>query len=189
MRSQQWKDTRPYFYPRPPRGGRRAKRWSACGLYGISTHALREEGDLSGSCTLDCNTQISTHALREEGDHGFGGHHVGRLYISTHALREEGDVICPTYSRYGQISTHALREEGDFQKMMKDAEAGISTHALREEGDLVLGVDVADALLISTHALREEGDKRWLPGPASCSNFYPRPPRGGRRGGGTAWLQ
>ena len=34
---------------------------------------------------------------------------------------------------------------------------------------------------ISIHALREEGDRKG-PAPAcSCSYFYPRPPRGGRR--------
>ena len=35
---------------------------------------------------------------------------------------------------------------------------------------------------ISIHALREEGDARCIPWPTMGSNFYPRPPRGGRRG-------
>ena len=55
----------------------------------------------------------------------------------------------------------------------------ISIHALREEGD-----DWAKNLgiyqEISIHALREEGDHNILPGRAPVSNFYPRPPRGGR---------
>ena len=34
---------------------------------------------------------------------------------------------------------------------------------------------------ISIHALREEGDLFPFPFPASRRNFYPRPPRGGRR--------
>ena len=33
---------------------------------------------------------------------------------------------------------------------------------------------------ISIHALREEGDLRCPPTPSPTSNFYPRPPRGGR---------
>ena len=80
-----------YFYPRPPRGGRRA----ACSFsvrlilflstpsarratflfvdlqvfFGISIHALREEGD--GFCLIAHRPiRISIHALREEGDHG-----------------------------------------------------------------------------------------------------------------------
>ena len=36
---------------------------------------------------------------------------------------------------------------------------------------------------ISTHALREEGDASYRPLSATACNFYPRPPRGGRRPG------
>ena len=82
----------------------------------------------------------------------------GCLRISIHALREEGDPTAPSSITVPSISIHALREEGDG-------------------GDLVDG----HVLTISIHALREEGDR-------SCSrrvlywwNFYPRPPRGGRR--------
>ena len=41
------------FYPRPPRGGRRLRRW--CGQHNsdISIHALREEGDDHGWLTPD----------------------------------------------------------------------------------------------------------------------------------------
>ena len=35
---------------------------------GISTHALREEGDLKGQLISGKDQVISTHALREEGD-------------------------------------------------------------------------------------------------------------------------
>ena len=35
--------------------------------------------------------------------------------------------------------------------------------------------------IISIHALREEGDKYWMQGREPEFNFYPRPPRGGRR--------
>ena len=34
-----------YFYPRPPRGGRRLSKLAECVLDKISIHALREEGD------------------------------------------------------------------------------------------------------------------------------------------------
>ena len=56
----------------------------------------------------------------------------------------------------------------------------ISIHALREEGD-------TNALLgqwkdsISIHALREEGDQAGAFTAVSVRDFYPRPPRGGRR--------
>ena len=57
-----------YFYPRPPRGGRRARSRGTPGTIAISIHALREEGD--GVLLRACPdvVGISIHALREEGD-------------------------------------------------------------------------------------------------------------------------
>ena len=56
-----------HFYPRPPRGGRPARREPLKGAANISIHALREEGDLNE--LPDGNKEeISIHALREEGD-------------------------------------------------------------------------------------------------------------------------
>ena len=56
------------------------------------------------------------------------------------------------------ISIHALREEGDPREREQHHRRDISIHALREEGDQ--GPD------------RPQGRRR---------DFYPRPPRGGRR--------
>ena len=39
-------------------------------------------------------SKISTHALREEGDLGFVVKSIDPKHISTHALREEGDGLC-----------------------------------------------------------------------------------------------
>ena len=55
----------------------------------------------------------------------------------------------------------------------------ISIHALRVEGD-VLGLDGATLVIISIHALRVEGDASGSAGRSYVSNFYPRPPGGGR---------
>ena len=56
-----------YFYPRPPRGGRRCSAAGCAFERVISIHALREEGDGNGVPVhrVQC---ISIHALREEGD-------------------------------------------------------------------------------------------------------------------------
>ena len=89
--------THGYFYPRPPRGGRRL-------VYGrqrrgklISIHALREEGDIGGNFPRKSPQKISIHALREEGD--AKQKQLDALQrISIHALREEGDgLISPLY--------------------------------------------------------------------------------------------
>ena len=55
------------FYPRPPRGGRPPALFSSSRHARISIHALREEGDRSGSRSGRARP-ISIHALREEGD-------------------------------------------------------------------------------------------------------------------------
>ena len=56
----------------------------------------------------------------------------------------------------------------------------ISIHALREEGD-ERAAGMGKACAISIHALREEGDDRSSIITLRLRNFYPRPPRGGRR--------
>ena len=56
----------------------------------------------------------------------------------------------------------------------------ISIHALREEGDAFAVTVVVSPLTISIHALREEGDQQQKTGRRCWSDFYPRPPRGGR---------
>ena len=57
----------------------------------------------------------------------------------------------------------------------------ISIHALREEGDFCNRTAYVIPVDISIHALREEGDTRAAATDSTEPDFYPRPPRGGRR--------
>ena len=107
------------------------------------------------------------------------------MLISIHALRTEGD----TRSRAGVSSALYFYPRPPYGG--RPAFCGIShnctrisIHALRTEGDTsVAGCD-RHSQLISIHALRTEGDSR-LPRVVPWSSyFYPRPPYGGRRGGG-----
>ena len=77
------------------------------------------------------------------------------------------------------ISIHALREEGDEPQVRRFSGSSISIHALREEGDFFDGLSALERL-ISIHALREEGDQLSSFSLHKISDFYPRPPRGGR---------
>ena len=132
--------------------------WGLCGIV-ISIHALREEGDGStGQCRLGIH--ISIHALREEGDGAARAALAFPAFISIHALREEGDRPWGRRVGFSFISIHALREEGDRIQSNGYASLEISIHALREEGDSCFGSRLC-----------------WV------RNFYPRPPRGGRRMG------
>ena len=56
----------------------------------------------------------------------------------------------------------------------------ISIHALREEGDQAHRRTKKHGAHISIHALREEGDPVSLVRKSPVTDFYPRPPRGGR---------
>ena len=80
--------------------------------------------------------------------------------ISIHALREEGDlcVIRHYFSLLEFLSTPSARR-ATSPRRQESLMGRISIHALREEGDL------------SPTARKSYG-----------TNFYPRPPRGGRPG-------
>ncbi len=78
------------FYPRPPRGGRRAGISKPPMLQTISIHALREEGDADG-CSAECAVLVflsTPSARRATADNRKLA--KGKI-ISIHALREEGD--------------------------------------------------------------------------------------------------
>ena len=103
---------------------------------------------------------ISTHALREEGD-------IDRIvlrynyaaFLPTPSARR---ATRPPlfYLREFRISTHALREEGDDKRVSTEtvkAEFLPTPSARRATGQLPRACPLL--LAISTHALREEGDK------------------------------
>ena len=102
------------FYPRPPRGGRRAaeqcEEVSDC----ISIHALREEGD-AYKLSQQAATIISIHALREEGDlfHSSSSRCLIKIFLSTPSARRATQSAWLVRMRK-RISIHALREEGDI---------------------------------------------------------------------------
>ena len=101
---------------------------------------------------------ISIHALREEGDVDQGDRIAVLIRISIHALREEGDRHGTAVCRGGYISIHALREEGDFKIVATNFDyfPFLSTPSARRATNTFYYIDGAE------------------------SDFYPRPPRGGR---------
>ena len=79
------------------------------------------------------------------------------------------------------ISIHALREEGDVKKDYYYMLNVISIHALREEGDVIpLLFAMLKSPFLSTPSARRATVIRCYS--LVCQyDFYPRPPRGGRR--------
>ena len=145
------------FYPRPPRGGRQAR----CARFRPANDFYPRPprgGRPSRSAPRTWHRPfLSTPSARRATWRPVKS--GGLSSISIHALREEGDLpFFPASSRRGQfLSTPSARRATPTVSLDHRLEA-ISIHALREEGDT---------------AARSSGS--WP------INFYPRPPRGGRR--------
>ena len=86
------------------------------------------------------------------------------------------------HQRQHCISIHALREEGDSTGAPgPHGPKRISIHALREEGDYCFpSAALARSKFLSTPSARR-ATAATLTLRAQIENFYPRPPRGGRR--------
>ena len=83
-------------------------------------------------------------------------------------------------SKTFEISIHALREEGDLSNKWGAVHTPISIHALREEGDAK--PDFCSAVVVDFYPRPPRGGRRQnVVLAAQVVNFYPRPPRGGRR--------
>ena len=168
------------FYPRPPRGGRR---------YDSATYKFR----LKFLSTPSARRATAATAARQPASSDFyprppRGGRLQRLgqnaacnQISIHALREEGDAK--------PLSVHSPADDfyprpprgGRPRTLMKITGALLflsTPSARRATDDPVQG---HDRISISIHALREEGDSACFCSIPSFRNFYPRPPRGGRR--------
>ena len=145
-----------HFYPRPPGGGRPSASGPVCLFAGISIHALRVEGDRLTRLQAAQQT----------------------LFLSTPSgwRATSSASVSPSPSKFlstpsGWRATFIRRPTGIC--------FDISIHALRVEGDNAVP-DAFQQRKISIHALRVEGDLPQSPRSSTRSDFYPRPPGGGR---------
>ena len=168
-----------HFYPRPPRGGRPHEKPRQSTLAAISIHALREEGDQSLH-------PFVVHCVYFYPRPPRGGRPAARIlsvscvgFLSTPSARR---ATGPSRSflpgcRYFYPRPPRGGRPG-IRHYVTSADGFLSTPSARratERPHLHCRPQV-----ISIHALREEGDQmRRCPLPDS-SDFYPRPPRGGR---------
>ena len=147
-----------YFYPRPPRGGRRTCLYEAGRDEDISIHALREEGD--AAVVLEDYEETK--------------------FLSTPSARRATmySARAPRTSRH--FYPRPPRGGRPFVSLVDKADNKfLSTPSARRATSRARLFDGRED--ISIHALREEGD----PAAQTCARkemyFYPRPPRGGRR--------
>ena len=190
-----------YFYPRPPRGGRRGSAGDHHPLRNFYPRPPRG-GRRCGAACFHLPDMISIHALREEGDRvRVAGEFPRQEFLSTPSARRATDVKATAYNK-ALISIHALREEGDVcwlyirfvaKRFLSTPSARRATSTYRFDSGKVFnfyprpprGGRRAEAAKnrawqISIHALREEGDSAHLAKSGLKLYFYPRPPRGGR---------
>ena len=146
-----------HFYPRPPRGGRPPVSFFSA-IFAYFYPRPPRGGRQSRRAGRVGEQQISIHALREEGDNNF--FHDLLLYFYFYPRPPRGgrraEVQLSLADR--DISIHALREEGDE---MARAKAGLSQEFLSTPSARRATAQNAD-----------NGHQQ--------SDFYPRPPRGGR---------
>ena len=147
----------------------------------ISIHALREEGDfcpcISATLVLLFLSTPSARRATEAQDYP-----TATDCISIHALREEGDPTSPSRASMPDYFYPRPPRGGRQERCSTRSpdQKFLSTPSARR------ATSYSPSLLlwnvISIHALREEGDQIIVKiSREQINNFYPRPPRGGRR--------
>ena len=168
-----------YFYPRPPRGGRLCHVVpDTVVVIFLSTPSARRATCIDARIAF-C-VQISIHALREEGDRASGVHYNRQKDFYPRPPRGGRHHIPGLDVLTNYISIHALREEGDFFGWcdILVMHKFLSTPSARRATTWMQSTDPTKK--ISIHALREEGDQHANHTRYAISDFYPRPPQGGR---------
>ena len=162
------------FYPRPPRGGRRAAdmEYNYSAIF-LSTPSARRATSLPSSSSK-LLTFLSTPSARRAT--GLEDKIMCLKFISIHALREEGDRITRTGRWIDDkfLSTPSARRATTFSPAIIPLPP-ISIHALREEGDRPEPDPDHGCQAISIHALREEGDRFIIASTVSLSIFLSTP--------------
>ena len=129
-------------------------------------------------------SHISIHALREEGD-GFGT--ILRrgmvAFLSTPSARRATMILIWYMNADEDFYPRPPRGGRPGQQTANDTPIGISIHALREEGDVrLLYQRQPPCGFLSTPSARR-ATRRTKQETTEKRDFYPRPPRGGRRRG------
>ena len=193
--------SRTHFYPRPPRGGRRT-----CGRHGQSLrhfYPRPPRGGRPGKAHLCCcGSDFYPRPPRGGRPHLFTDG-AQECVISIHALREEGDMAVASSSSTSVsfLSTPSARRATRLPPKISVVYAFLSTPSARR-ATCDFGLVPVVFLFLSTPSarratmmpIRNRRRRGFLSTPSARratterpaigrhgKNFYPRPPRGGRR--------
>ena len=168
------------FYPRPPRGGRRAARETVDEEEGISIHALREEGDAQAGAT-GCRRDHHFYPRPPRGGRlcRNAKSHSPSLFLSTPSARRATWASMLQTSRRGYFYPRPPRggRLQDFSQIYWLCEF-LSTPSARRATHHPAGYAPAAGFLSTPSARRATYTSRRHR--QHRANFYPRPPRGGR---------
>ena len=148
----------------------------------ISIHALREEGDSIGCATFSGRSNFYPRPPRGGRPVIFIVHPPFGQFLSTPSARRATRArSCAC--RCDTISIHALREEGDYTPSRQQvyAERFLSTPSARRATYFFM---VLHSIKSNFYPRPPRGGRHAIAAPkGQVQNFYPRPPRGGRRRG------
>ena len=173
-----------YFYPRPPRGGRldiSGQAESGTALF-LSTSSARRTTPISrppGSPRF----YFYPRPPRGGRPQPFSTTSISIFYFYPRPPRGGRR---PVYARPAQMADFYPRPPRGGRHTYSQVKSiiCISIHVLREEDDHFYEYRAAYGVYISIHVLREEDDPAAAEAaPSKHADFYPRPPRGGRRVG------
>ena len=148
----------------------------------ISIHALREEGDCrSGRCR---GPTANFYPRPPRGGRRAAASSLARLMDDFYPRPPRGGRprrLVPSEAKIQFLSTPSARRATDAVLPLPTLdELFLSTPSARRA--TVQDIETGEVIQISIHALREEGDRCSTSTRCSTNaNFYPRPPRGGRR--------
>ena len=193
-----------YFYPRPPRGGRRSSPSRIPVQNNFYPRPPRGGRPTSPATRTSDSSDFYPRPPRGGRPAPLLFYHIS-LSISIHALREEGDVwqshpasawsnFYPRPPRGGR--RHRTGSGSQSSRFLSTPSARRATvvcarfelldddfYPRPPRGGRLHQIHraVTEQADISIHALREEGDESGSDGGSQGRYFYPRPPRGGRQ--------
>ena len=167
------------FYPRPPRGGRLARFEFTCpACKFLSTPSARRATHIVGLPSK--NRVISIHALREEGDTTFRTpQQSASRFLSTTSARRATVNSFNVYIDGVFLSTPSARRATTAAVGYDDDYEFLSTPSARRATQ-VIHKSINIKIFLSTPSARRATLSSLNTGTGGA-DFYPRPPRGGRR--------
>ena len=170
-----------YFYPRPPRGGRLTVTGRLLYIWlFLSTSSARRT--THQRCIQRSRRDISIHVLREEDDVSLKAFEVSDASISIHVLREEDDPSQPAGPAEG-VYFYPRPPRGGRPPMLRNHRSNLvflsTSSARRTTTDFPADFELPRAFLSTSSARRTTVFA--MRDTLKQLDFYPRPPRGGRR--------